>query len=567
MAEQLTKAEKKYVSDLGKAVLAYKKATKGGTIRPARKSEFYGSTGGTYRPLFTTGFNGEKNLGEIGPIKRYLLDYEALRLRSWQSFLESEITQTVIGKYIMWVVGTGLKPQSEPATDILKDEGITLDKEVYSKKLESRWGLFADSDSSDWAGMDCLNILESVAYKNSILGGDVLVVLRYDGEVKIQLIDGTHVQSPLYGSEQFVQVLSNGNRLMNGIEISPRGEHMAYWVRRGSQDLSPFTYDRISAKGAESGMTMAFMVYGMKYRLDNVRGMPLIGVILETLKKLERYKEATVGSAEERQKIAFFVTHNTGSTGENPLQKDLTRALKGVVDDDDDIPVDVNGKQIADLIATTTDKQAFNLPIESDIKSLGSDTNELSFKDFYTTNINLICAALNIPPDVAMSMYNSNYSASRAAIKDWEHILTVKRYQYAKQFKQKVMNFWLTIQILENKISAPGYLKAFQTQDTTVLNCFRRCRWVGAQVPHIDPLKEVLAEREKLGVTGAAIPLTTAERSAEILGGGDFDAIIEQYASELQRSKDLKIEEPKPELPPAGAPIKPVKKKKKKEKS
>lgn len=562
MDARLSKAEQKHVKDLTIAVNALKKMQQ----RPntAKKTaEYYGSSGGVFRPLFSTGFNGEKNLGEIGPIRKYILDYEALRLRSWQSYLESEITQTIIGKFIMWVIGNGLKLQSEPATDVLKEDGYVLDKETFSKQVEGRYGLFTSSENSDWAGMDNVNILSSVAYKNAILGGDCLVVLRLDADnqIKVQLIDGTHVQSPMYGSELFAQVLANGNRIIEGIELNPRGEHVAYYVRQYTiPQASPFSVERILAKGTQTGLTMAFMVYGLKYRLDNHRGMPLIGVILETLKKLERYKEATVGSAEERQKIAFFITHNTGSTGENPIGRDLARALS-INDDTNDIPVDVQGREMANLVAATTNKTAFNMPIESDIKSLGPDSAELSFKDFYTTNINLVCSALNIPPDVAMSMYNSSYSASRAAIKDWEHTLSVKRYQFANQFDQKIFNFWLEVNISLNKVNAPGYLKAKNRGDIMSLEAFRKARWVGAQVPHIDPVKEVTAERLKLGITGAALPLTTAERSAEILGGGEYSAVVEQYANELQKANDLGITIP---VAPVSEPKSPTEAKKKK---
>ena len=41
------------------------------------------SDGGTgvHRHLFSTGFDGEKNIGEMGPIKDYVIDHVALRAR------------------------------------------------------------------------------------------------------------------------------------------------------------------------------------------------------------------------------------------------------------------------------------------------------------------------------------------------------------------------------------------------------------------------------------------------------------------------------------------------------
>jgi capsid protein len=217
------------------------------------------------------------------------------------------------------------------------------------------------------------------------------------------------------------------------------------------------------------------------------------------------------------------------------------------------IPLDSFSNALADKITVTTEKQAFNMPIGAHLKSLESK-NELYFKDFYSTNIMLFCAAAQIPYEVAMAKYDSNYSASRGAIKDWEHKLNVRRANFAFQFMQPVYDFWLEVRILQRKIYAPGYLKARIKNDRMLLEAFRNARFVGTPVPHIDPVKEVEAERLKLGDAGASIPLTTVEAATESLNGGDSTANIEQFAEELKTSKKLGI---KPELPPAGGKPKP----------
>ena len=45
------------------------------------KAEFYPTFQGTYRPLFSISFNGEKNFGDLGPVINYRLDYQGLRYR------------------------------------------------------------------------------------------------------------------------------------------------------------------------------------------------------------------------------------------------------------------------------------------------------------------------------------------------------------------------------------------------------------------------------------------------------------------------------------------------------
>lgn len=503
-------------------------------------TEFANYSGGSYRVLYATSFNGEKNFGEMGDIKRYILDYEALRLRSWQAYLESEIAQTVINKFVSWIVGGGLKLQSEPLEDFLKTEGITIDKNTFSQAIENRWILFADSKKSSYSGMESLNDLQEVVYKNAILGGDMVVILRYENSNwNVQLIDGTHVQSPVFGSEWMPRILENGNRLVSGIELNDKNEHVAYYIKKDWPNLD---YERVLCKSSD-GLVRAFMVYGSRYRIDTHRGMPLIATVLETLSKMERYKEATLGSAEERAKIVYQIVHKEYSTGESPLTNQLAKAYDIDAPLQKAIPVDDLGVELANTVAATTNKATYNMPQGSEMKALDSKS-ELHFKDFYTINIDIVCACLEIPPDVAMSKYNENYSASRAAIKDWEHTNRVKRLKFANQFLKPIYAAFFHAEALKNKINAPGYVKAFLQQNWFVIEAYLKARWIGDPVPHIDPVKEVEAERKKLGDSGLSIPLTTVEAATEALNGGDAMANIEQYAKELEKTKTLKIEAP-----------------------
>lgn len=485
-------------------------------------------------------YDGEKNLGEAGPIKNYALNYSKLRIRSWDAFLDSEVAQLTIRKFINWMIGGGLKLQCEPIKFVLQNEKIEgLSVEGFSKNVEAYFELYRGCTWSDFSNMQSLDMIAYECYKNAIIGGDVLVVLRFiDQKVKIQLIDGCHIKSPVYGSEQWPSQLPNGTELKEGIEIAVNGEHVAYWI-----ETSCGKHERIEAKIKDSDLAGAFMVYGLKYRLNNVRGIPLIACVLETIKKMERYKEATLGSAEERAKIVYQIVHDIASDGRSPLAESLAVAM--ATGGQNEVPHDANGKALAKHIAYTTNKQTFNMTQGAELKALESKS-EPNFSGFYTVNIDIVCAVLGIPPDIAKSSYASNYSASRAAIKDWEHTLLVGRKNFGFQMYRPVYNFFLEGMILLDKINAPGYMLAKLQRNGYVIEAYRKARWVGAQVPHIDPMKEVQAERAKLGLTGQSIPLTTVEQATENLGGGEALANMEQYATELQSAKDLKIyQEPK----------------------
>lgn len=519
-------------------------------IAPSLSSPQASSTVYTGTVMFTQSFNGEKNYGEIGPIKRYTLDYGALRMRAWQSFLESEITQTVINKYLMWVVGPGLSLKAEPISDILKLYGIEIDSESFAEIAEMQWKLWSESTGADMGDSMTLGQIAWEAKKNAIVGGDCLVVLRYiDNEPKVQLIDGANVYSPgAISSENFFNKDSDGNYTINGVKYDDRGRVLGFYIRKPGTLLE---FEYIPAYGDNSGIKLAFMVYGVRYRIENKRGMPLIGVILETLKKLERYKEATVGSAEERQKIAYSVEHAVYSSGQNPLLDQMAKAVNFNSAEGDLPASDDQLKELANNVAATTNKMAFNMPKGSSLKLLESK-NELYFKEFYGVNIELICAALGIPPEVAMSKYDSNFSASRAALKDWEHTIMVSRTDFCSQFYRNIYNFWFHVNVLDNTINAPGYILAFLNKRVKITRAYLSCRFTGPGVPHIDPYKEVMAERLKLGDSAASIPLTTVEQAVEQLGSGDSDSNIRQFAEEAKLWDDVKpvVEAPTIDPPP-----------------
>lgn len=494
-------------------------------------NSYYNSPYFNYSPIYRYPYDGEKTPGEMGAAKNYTLLYEYLRVRSWQAFLESEIAQIIINKSILWVIGQGLKIQPEPNRTVLEQEGIKLN-DSFIKNIESRFNLWTASRFSDSCKMSPIDNLACEAYKNAIVGGDVLIVLRADnGYTNMQVIDGSHVVNPISDQKYYNDAKLRGNRIEYGIEISQNNEHIAYYVLGAENKIY-----RIPRYGKKSGRLMSYMVYGSKYKIDNVRGMPLICAVMETLKKLDRYKEATVGSAEERQKIAYSIEHSPDSTGENPLVSKLVQSRNLGTGEAPESKSTDEYEAAATKIATTTQKQAFNMPIGASLKLLSS-TNELSFADFYTTNIQLVCASVKIPYEVAMSLYNSNYSASRAAIKDWEHSMKTDRNNFATQFYQNYYNLWLEVEILTGKIQADGFIKAIQNNNLYAIEAYRKTRWLGVNVPHIDPLKEVMAERKKLG--DETTPLTTYDQASERLGSGDFSQNLEKIKQEKELIKNI----------------------------
>lgn len=477
-------------------------------------------------PVYTERWDGERSWGELGFPLNYLPDFRNLSYRSWQAFYESDVTQTILGSYLLWVVGKGLTLNSEPIDKYIKKADKAFNRDTYTDDVEDLWQLFASSKRASHNGMQTLHQLAHEAKKNAIISGDVLVVMRYDGYYpSIQLIDGLSVANPTSGST-WSDAKAKGNKIDHGVEVDGAGKHVAFHVLTDKGDT-----DRVNAYHSKTGRLMAWMVYGHKYRIGDTRGMPLFAVVLEELRKVSRYKDATLATAEENAKIAYSIEHDKDTTGQTPFTAAVRQAAgagQATVPESQ-----TTGDQLAIKLAMTTNKMAFNLPPGATIKSHRPE-GTVNFGEFFNTNFDIICASLQISPEVALGKFNSNYSASRAAIKMTEHKIKVDRSAFATAFYKPIFDFWLDTRVLTNKLNVPGYLTALINKDFEMLEAFRTAEFNGANMPHVDPVKEVNAERLKLG--NDAVPLTTFEKATRNLSEGDWYQNIDNVRQELNKA-------------------------------
>lgn len=472
-------------------------------------------------PTVNRVWDGEKTLGELGVVQRLVPDYRKLRLRMYHAYATIDTIKIIASKFFYWTIGSGLKLQVEPNRAVLETEGIVNEKEVYAKfqkDAEARFMVYANSKLSDYAGSKNLHDLAMDAYQGEFLGGDMLCIVRF-GEYgpNMQVVSGEHIRDPQM--EEIEAAKKRGNKVKHGIEIDKKGGEVAYFVVQEKEDGFD-TFERIPAYGAKSGKRLAWMVSGKKISPDHVRSVPQMSQSLEKVNKLDRYSEATVTKAEQGAKIVHTIEHQEYSTGENPLQQAVAKKRGEVVITGNDI---VNNRNLADGLANriteTTSGMTFNLPNGSSLKSFQSEA-EGNYPEFKKAIFEEVSAGSDVPPEVAMQQYNSNYSASRAAINSFGYIIFINRTKFSNDFYVPFYKLWLEFQILTKKISAPGYLE--NIENIMVTESYSQCRFTGKNMPHIDPLKEIKAVREMLGLSDTT-PLISREQATEMLGAGQWD--------------------------------------------
>jgi hypothetical protein len=474
-----------------------------------------------YNPILHDVFDGEKTPGELGAVYDTLPDHLRLRLRAYDMNLKTDIIKIITGKFFKWVIGSGLKLQAEPDENVLSMSGITIDAAKFKKDVEGLFNLYSSSKYSDYHQKDWLHEKASDAFKTSFLGGDCLCVIRFNKYgPNIQVIDGQQVSTP-FDEKGKVE----GNIIKAGIELDKSGKHVAFWVSACKDETGSIGHTRIEAENS-NGNLVAWMIYGNKERIDHHRGIPMISSILEKVAKLDRFVEASVSKAEQTANVVYAFKHKSESTGENILTQSLSSKRN---DGDAEESVYEKSGRTAAMLRQTTSSTVLNLTPDSELQAL-ANAGETSFNEFFRAIFVCLCASIDIPEEVALQKYEQNYSSSRAAINGWEHIVEIYRQKFSKKFYEPFYRAWLEWQILTDKISDDGFLRAKAEDDVMAMEAYFNARFTGKKMPHIDPLKEAKAIRAMLGEDVTA--LISFEQATEMLGAGDWMSNYKKFLEE-----------------------------------
>ena len=504
----------------------------------AQPAEYIPMSGqfGVYSGAIT--FTGEKTMGELGPAVEVVPDYYSLRLRAYEANLTQDTVKIITNKYFKWTIGNGLKLKSEPIEDYLEMKGISIEAIDLRNKIEASFSLYSSLINSDYSQMKNFHALALDAYVDSFLGGDCLVIYRIEnGYPVVQVVDGQQVSSPVLTSDYFNTAKTRGNRIRHGVEINPKGKHVAYYVVTENVDGFP-KHERIPAylDIENFGFVMAKMIYFGKHRINHVRGVSALSAILEKVDKLDRYTEATVGSAEERAKIVYTIEHEENSTGENPLlqKQKINLGIQSQVSGENGAVL--VGSALERHIARTTDKTTINMPNGSTLKALESRA-EINYQPLFDAIFTQIAAALDMPPEVALQKFSSNYSASRAAMKVWEYMVKIDRNRFANEFYKPFYDLFFYCEVLRGSVNAPGFINACDANDFMTIGAYTQARFEGVNMPHIDPLKEVNAIRKMLGDKWADVPLISLAKATLELNQGDWWSNYSEFEQEIDKNK------------------------------
>lgn len=459
-------------------------------------------------------FDGGKFEGGFGETQLQNIDYWTLRSRSSQLFNENLYAKGLIRRLITNEINTGLTLESSVDEQILGVEEDSLND--WTEKVENRFYHWGKSVGCDYRRKQTFGALQRQARLEALIEGDVLVVLRQNPRTQlpsVQLIKGSAVQTP-FG-------LDVQNKIIHGVEFNAQGREVAYWVRQ--DDL---THKRLPAFGQRSGRRLAWLVYGTEKRLDDVRGQPLLSIVLQSLKEIDRYRDSVQRKAVINSILAMWIKKSSDKPGTLPLANAAIR--KGATTDQpESAPRKFNIQNyIPGLVID--ELQQGEEPV------IHGNAADVSFGTFEETIVSSIAWANQMPPEILKLAFSNNYSASQAAINEFKIYLNKVWSDFGEQFCQPIYNEWLISENLIGKIEAPGLLDAWRDPlQHDILAAWTAGDWYGSIKPSTDTLKQ--ARGSKLLIEEG---WSTNARESRVTTGTKFSKNIKRLKRENQQKAD-----------------------------
>ncbi len=470
-------------------------------------------------------FDGGKFFGGFGATQIQDVDYWTLRARSTQLFNENLYARGIIRRLVTNEINTGLNPEACPDEAIIGVPEESLNE--WTETVETRFGIWAKGpELCDWKKKSTFGAIQRAARMEALISGDVLVVVRQSQQTKlpmVQLISGSKVRTPLGEAGN----LRKGHKIRHGVELDSVGRVVAHWIKQDDGGSK-----RIPAVGEKSGRKISWLVYGTDKRLDDLRGQPLLAIVMQSLKEIDRYRDSVQRKAVINSIMAMFIEKGEDKMGTLPVTGGAVRRDQAVTTDSDGGTRKFNmASQIPGLVME--ELQTGEKPV-----LMGGQGTDVNFGTFEEAIIQAVAWTLEIPPEVLRLSFSNNYSASQAAINEFKIAINRTWGDFGETFCTPIYIEWLLSETLLQKITAPGLLQSWRNpNEYDVFGAWTATDWYGSIKPSTDMLKQ--AKGSKILIEEG---WSTNAREARITTGTKFTKNIKR----LKRENELKVEAARP---------------------
>ena len=351
--------------------------------------------------------------------------------------------------------------------------------------------------------------------------------------MKVQIIEADRICSP-YGYDRLVPDVVQGHNvysIVQGVETDKDGMVVAYWIcnRHPHSSIAvqsgTLEWTRVEVCGTARRNVLHVMT---RERAGQLRGVPILAPVLETLKQLGRYTQAEIDAAVIS---AFFTVLVKPASVQNgpPIGQYIPQEVQ--VDSADPGSIEMGTASV--LALNPGDDVAFADPKHPNT----------AYNAFFDAMIKEIGSGVEIPPEVMEKQFTQNFSAARGALNEFWRVCDVKRDEFVDSFCQPIYEQFLAEAVARGRIHAPGFFG-----DPAIRKAYCACVWPGPARTSLNPKDEVEA-----AIMRVDAGYSTAQRETAEMTGGDYMRNMEQRMMEAEKMRKLReILNPTP--PPTTTP-------------
>ena len=449
-----------------------------------------------------------------------------LRERSRDAYMGVPLATGAIKTMRTNVVCGGLTPTPQIDNAFL---GISDEEaQKINEQIAREFALWANKPTCDADRIDNFYMLQQLAFTGFLLNGDSWAVLQnkktpgvpYD--LRVRIIEADRICSPA-----FMDILSptdinehHVEKIVQGVETDADGMVIAYWVcdrhplaSTSVTGLTASHWTRVEAYGKKTGRQNVLCLM-QRERAGQLRGVPLLAPVLESLKQLGRFTDAELTAAVISAMFTVFIKKSNQSD-EVPFGEMLPP----------DVQVDTPDKTSVELAPGAF----IDLNPGEEVQFADPKHPTTGFEAFMNAIVKQMAAALEIPSEVLYKQFSTSYSAARGALNEFWRTTGMHRDWFADSFCQPVYEAWFREAVCKGRIKAPGFLT-----NPAVAAAYMNCNWNGPARTNLNPKDE--AEAAQMRVNSG---FSTAAQETAQMTGGSYEANMRQRKAEAALKREV----------------------------
>lgn len=412
------------------------------------------------------------------------------------------------------VVGTGITCRTD-ARDTNGEQ-----RQDFNRKADRLWKRWCeDKRQCDAERRKAFLGIQQLAVTELVTVGEAFAVLDYQPRP-----GRSGLRIRMFESEQLDDIMQtnpdNGNEVRKGIELDEDGAPVAYWVYdRHPQDWAMGGHWKLPVARRIAAEQVLHLM--RPTRVAQTHGYTRFSRVLTKLRKLMRYDDFVSVRAQFEAAIGMTIESQQQAPSAAPWFNSAPSATAPVTQADGSVELDIRPGMVHTIPAGKTAK--FHVPTAP-----GG-----TYEPFMHQQLKEVAAGAGLDyPTTARDFEYGNFSSQRQSILERDGETDPLQKLLITDFIAPIRELFITLEILEGRLQAPGFGMGDEDADALWL----QCKFVPPGKPWIDPANQSAAA--KLAIEQR---LKTRDEISQEINGVPWVDIADQIDDEQEYAEELGI--------------------------